>query len=266
MIDPRALEAMNDDELLAHGRSAARVGDAEDARTYLETLTARTPDSVEGWLALAAVVPEPRKKRDCFQKVLAIEPENAEAKAGLQRLSGKFGASILEDEAAAEVYYCTWHPDRETLLRCSRCGRPMCTACAVRHPVGMRCKECVKELRSPIYVVSPVQLAKAAAVALALSTLAGYMFLWLSRTWLAWIIAFLVGAAIGAAIADLASRAAGKKRGKEITAVVAACMVAGVGLAVLFPPFRGHLAFAIANVGIWIYLFVGISAAVARLR
>ncbi len=40
--------------------------------------------------------------------------------------------------------FCYNHPQRETLLRCNRCERPMCTACAVRTPTGYRCKECVK--------------------------------------------------------------------------------------------------------------------------
>ena len=37
---------------------------------------------------------------------------------------------------------CYRHPERETLLRCGRCERPICLACQVRHPVGVRCPEC----------------------------------------------------------------------------------------------------------------------------
>ena len=44
----------------------------------------------------------------------------------------------------AQPMVCYAHPQRETLLRCNRCERPMCTACAVRTPTGYRCKECVK--------------------------------------------------------------------------------------------------------------------------
>ena len=39
--------------------------------------------------------------------------------------------------------YCYVHPQRETLLRCNKCDRPICTSCAVRTPTGYRCKECV---------------------------------------------------------------------------------------------------------------------------
>jgi len=44
----------------------------------------------------------------------------------------------------SETMYCYVHPDRSTLLRCNRCGRPMCTQCAVLTPTGYRCKECVR--------------------------------------------------------------------------------------------------------------------------
>jgi hypothetical protein len=46
---------------------------------------------------------------------------------------------------------------RETLLRCNRCDRPMCTECAVQHPVGLRCKECIKELARVNYRKSPAE-------------------------------------------------------------------------------------------------------------
>ncbi len=40
--------------------------------------------------------------------------------------------------------YCANHPQRETTLRCSKCGKPICAQCAVRTPVGYRCRECVR--------------------------------------------------------------------------------------------------------------------------
>ena len=39
---------------------------------------------------------------------------------------------------------CYNHPNRETMLRCNRCNRPICTECAVLTPTGYRCKECVR--------------------------------------------------------------------------------------------------------------------------
>lgn len=47
-------------------------------------------------------------------------------------------------EPQLEQMTCTVHPDRETLLRCNRCNRPMCSECSVLTPTGYRCRECVR--------------------------------------------------------------------------------------------------------------------------
>lgn len=48
-----------------------------------------------------------------------------------------------EHTTAAPV--CYRHPDRHTLLRCSRCERPICAACSIDASVGQRCPECVRQ-------------------------------------------------------------------------------------------------------------------------
>jgi membrane associated rhomboid family serine protease len=50
---------------------------------------------------------------------------------------------MTDHTTAAPV--CYRHPDRHTLLRCSRCDRPICAACSIDATVGQRCPECVKE-------------------------------------------------------------------------------------------------------------------------
>ncbi len=50
----------------------------------------------------------------------------------------------MSQEVKQETLVCYNHPDRETMLRCNRCNRPICTACAVLTPTGYRCKECVR--------------------------------------------------------------------------------------------------------------------------
>ena len=47
----------------------------------------------------------------------------------------------------SEIYTpltCTFHPKRETQLRCNRCDRPICIKCAKRTPTGYRCPECIR--------------------------------------------------------------------------------------------------------------------------
>jgi len=40
---------------------------------------------------------------------------------------------------------CYRHPNRETGVSCSNCGRPICPDCMTPTPVGMRCPECAKQ-------------------------------------------------------------------------------------------------------------------------
>ena len=39
---------------------------------------------------------------------------------------------------------CYRHPDRETYLSCSNCGRPICSDCSHEAPVGQKCPECLR--------------------------------------------------------------------------------------------------------------------------
>jgi membrane associated rhomboid family serine protease len=44
---------------------------------------------------------------------------------------------------------CYRHPDRETGVSCSNCGRPICPDCMTATPVGMRCPECSRQ-KTPV--------------------------------------------------------------------------------------------------------------------
>ena len=69
---------------------------------------------------------------------------------------------------------CTYHPDVETLLRCSRCGTPICPRCAVRTAVGMRCPAC-----SGVAVrgaIEPATLARAVGVGLLVAIPVGLLW------------------------------------------------------------------------------------------
>src|SRR5437868_6841898 len=43
--------------------------------------------------------------------------------------------------ANCDVPTCYRHPDRETGLSCTECGRPICTDCVTFAPVGLRCPD-----------------------------------------------------------------------------------------------------------------------------
>ena len=44
-----------------------------------------------------------------------------------------------------QVPVCPRHPDRESYVRCQRCGRPTCPECQRPAAVGIQCVDCVAE-------------------------------------------------------------------------------------------------------------------------
>src|SRR5438128_9964016 len=104
--------------------------------------------------------------------------------------------------------YCYRHPDRETLIRCGRCGRPVCLQCQVRHPVGIRCKECAQIRKDPLTTLTPTQYALAFVSALGASIVGGFI-----APYLGFLFAFFVGPVICGFIAEFVGRVLGYKRG-----------------------------------------------------
>ena len=60
-----------------------------------------------------------------------------------QKLFQAFEAvPVTGDEGA---FYCYRHRRESTRLSCGRCGKPICTRCAIHGPAGIRCPECAKQ-------------------------------------------------------------------------------------------------------------------------
>jgi len=74
-------------------------------------------------------------------------------------------------EETTPKLYCYVHPDRETLLRCNRCERPICSQCAVLTPTGYRCKNCVHGQQKVFDTAQSTDFIVAAGIALVLSFL-----------------------------------------------------------------------------------------------
>ena len=49
-----------------------------------------------------------------------------------------------------DVEHCYRHPDRETGVHCSNCGRPICHECMTPAPVGFRCPQCMADQRRSV--------------------------------------------------------------------------------------------------------------------
>jgi membrane associated rhomboid family serine protease len=48
-----------------------------------------------------------------------------------------------------QTQVCYRHPNRETGVSCSNCGRPICTDCMVYAAVGIKCPECARQETGP---------------------------------------------------------------------------------------------------------------------
>src|SRR5437764_4749526 len=69
--------------------------------------------------------------------------------------------------STAETRYCYRHPDRETGLACSECGRPICADCATFAPVGIRCPDHAGTRKAPATRIKPPPVRRAQGMALA---------------------------------------------------------------------------------------------------
>jgi hypothetical protein len=113
-------------------------------------------------------------------------------------------------EAANERLVCANHPDRETSLRCNKCGKLICVKCARRTPTGYRCKECVSQQQQIFETALWYDYVVAVVVSAILSGLAGALI-----TNLGWFVFFLSPMA-GGVIAEVIFRAVRKRRSKYL--------------------------------------------------
>jgi len=135
----------------------------------------------------------------------------------------------MSDETTP-VLYCANHPDRETLLRCNRCNKPICYECAVLTPVGYRCKECVREQQSTYFNAARYDLPVSAAIALVLGMVLGILaYVGLNVLgWFSFIGAIFVGPAAGGVIAEAVRRGVGRRRARHLNVLAAAACAVGV--------------------------------------
>ena len=126
----------------------------------------------------------------------------------------------------ANPSYCYWHPETETRLYCSQCGKSICTLCLVQVPVGIRCRECGRPERLPTYDVQPTYYFRAAGVAFAVALVSGLLWLMLNNA-LGGVplISSMLGLAVAYAIGELVSRAVNRKRGVGLAWIAGGAMV-----------------------------------------
>jgi hypothetical protein len=116
--------------------------------------------------------------------------------------------------------YCAVHPSVETGLKCNKCGRYMCVKCAVKTPVGYRCKQCVNQQQQGFYTAKPTDYVIALIVAFIVGLPVGYLLPQFG------LFIIIIGAIpIGGFIGEIVHRAVGRRRG-QYTWVFAAIGIA----------------------------------------
>jgi hypothetical protein len=128
-------------------------------------------------------------------------------------------------EEQSDVMYCTVHPKTETNLRCNKCGRPMCTKCMVRTPVGYRCKECIYEQQNVFYTAEQRDYVVAGALGVGAGLVAGLILTFIGSYGL-WF-ALVAGVPMGFGIGELLFRAAGRRRGRKMWLIGAGMVLLG---------------------------------------
>ena len=131
-------------------------------------------------------------------------------------------AEPITADAPDSRTFCAVHPTIETSLRCNKCGRYMCSKCAVRTPVGYRCRECVHQQQDVYFTATQRDTLIAAAVSFGLSIPISFI---IPKIFLLGVILFSLPA--GSLIGEAVFRATGKRRGRYTWAVAVGGIVAG---------------------------------------
>ena len=143
---------------------------------------------------------------------------------------GKPARVQLGEDGEPESLRCANHPDRETLLRCNKCGNPICMACAVRTPVGYRCTNCVREQQNIYFNALGRDNIVAFAVGFVLTLIAAPIvgLLLGSIGFFGFFIAFIAGSGAGTLVARIIRRAVGNRRGRKLPHFALAGIILGV--------------------------------------
>lgn len=148
------------------------------------------------------------------------------------------GQDTLPATTQTEKLYCANHPDVETLLRCNRCGKPICLKCAVLTDVGYRCKECIRGVQDNYFNAAPTDNLIAFVVALVVSAIgapvAGFLFRIFPFWFFSIIIAFMVGGAAGGILAQIIRTTVQRRRSRQmrffaLTGIVAGVLLGSIG-------------------------------------
>jgi hypothetical protein len=250
MSDPRLRS------LLRQADRVAAAGKRSAAESLYREILADAPDAEAALVGLAGVLVDEAEKTAVYQHVLQINPANETAlaalnsqptaaltddwvKVALDKPEGKTAVPAPKPElevvetavpAPAEEFdlVCYRHPSRETALRCYSCGKPICTSCAVKTPVGYSCPDCIRDIRKSYYTAKPLDYVIGFLVALPTAILAAFLVGFVG------FFVFLIAPTVGTIIGRVTFWAVRRRRGRYLPYLVAATVVLGAAIAWFF--------------------------------
>ena len=135
-------------ELLQEGIAAVKSGQKEQARKLLMQVVELDERNEQGWLWLSGVVETVEDRRICLENVLAINPHNAHAQAGLawiEQHAPETAPAPAESAAPAEAPLAEEPPAAAPGSgQCPRCQTPLPSSAQI-------CPEC----RLPLIITCP---------------------------------------------------------------------------------------------------------------
>lgn len=136
-----------------------------------------------------------------------------------------------------QTVYCQRHPDVETALECGRCATPICHRCLIHTPGGIRCPDCARLRRLPMYELAPLDYVRAAAAGGVLAGILGFVGALLlpvgSFRGFFLLLALFVGSGAGALVAEVLTRATNRKRGPVMQGIALGTLLAAFGVRIV---------------------------------
>jgi DNA-directed RNA polymerase subunit RPC12/RpoP len=114
-------------DLLVRGIAAARAGEKQEARFFLEWVLRTDADrdqQIDAWYYLSQISDDPAAKRECLENVLVLDPSHPEARRGFAILDGRLDPAAIIDPDRPDA---TPHPPPTPPLPaqrfvCHKCG------------------------------------------------------------------------------------------------------------------------------------------------
>ncbi len=287
---------VQDPRLRSMLRQADRVADSGKraaAEQLYRQIIEEAPELAEAWFGLGQVVNDAAEQKDAYKKAIALKPDYAPAVRALAALRGEpvpDWAEVVEvDEVEPEPpqpepvietltavsspdddyeLVCYRHPSRPTSLRCYNCGKPICSSCAVKTPVGYSCPDCIREKEAIFFNAQPLDYIIAPAIGLVLSLIAGGLVATFATRggFFTYIILFFVGGIAGRFIGQLSKNAIGRRRGRYLPQIMVGMLILGTAVWLLPILLFNGFASLFAFIGPGIFLFVAGGALFAYMK